>query len=88
MSIVESQMSTEQDATGFDSMVRFRAPETLVLRIRRLAPLLVKTQPEIGREALVRFLEAKEKELGLPPLPTTALPLTIGDAGKKEGAAA
>lgn len=81
-------MSTEQDATGFDSMVRFRAPETLVLRIRRLAPLLVKTQPEIGREALVRFLEAKEKELGLPPLPTTALPLTIGDAGKKEGAAA
>lgn len=48
---------------GFDAMVRFRAPARLTERLKRIGKRKLKKLPEMGREALLRYVETEEKRL-------------------------
>lgn len=61
-------MDKDADAEGFGGNIHFRAPGRLVRRLNRIGQKRMKKLPEMGREALLRFVEEQERELGLPPL--------------------
>ena len=47
----------------FDTTVRFRVPKALKDRLERIAQAKVKLLAEIGREAVVEFVEREEARL-------------------------
>lgn len=67
----------------FNATLRFRIPDELESRLQAVARRRVKKLPEIGREAILAYVEEQESRLGLVP---ALSPLPAGAGGEQEAA--